>query len=97
MRSRSPKFQEIVLNPSQYAHYVAPPMTQTSPVVSLAMNNLPFASHASPTGLKQPLGQLALFALNMIFSAAVVLVTGSTGIPVWGFPDQVISTRIHGQ
>lgn len=59
-------------------------MIQISFVLSLAMNNLPLASHANPTGLKQPFGQLALLALYMMFCAAVVLVTGSTGCPVAG-------------
>jgi hypothetical protein len=56
-------------------------MTQISFVVSLVINNLGFGPgpNATFTGLKQRFGQLALLELYIIFTAAVVDVTGSVG------------------
>lgn len=66
--------------------YVAPPMTQISFVVSLVINSLGFGPgpNATFTGLKHRFGQFALLELYMMFTAAVVDVTGSVGWPVTG-------------
>lgn len=55
--------------------------TKISPVESELIYNLPFASHASPTGRKHERGQADRSGLDTTSMAAVVLFDGATGEP----------------
>jgi hypothetical protein len=71
----------LPLYSSKTIHLYVPPIIKISPVESLDIYRRSLLSQTKPAGRKQLFGQAALLELYMIFTAAVVLVLGSTGWP----------------